>query len=362
MTPLDGRLVLDFSTLLPGPLATLWMREAGARVIKIERPPLGDEMRSYTPRFGDTSVNFALLNGGKESMALDLRNEEDRARLMPLIQEADILVEQFRPGVMARLGLDYETLKSVNPRLIYCSITGYGQHGPKAGVAAHDLNYAADTGMLSLVEPHLPPVLVADIGGGSYPAMVNVLLALLQRERTGEGTWLDVAMADNVFPWLYWGLGNGFGASSWPTPAGDLITGGSPRYNLYQTADGRYLAAAPLEDRFWQRFCELLGLSAHECDDVADPVGTRQRIAERIAAQPASHWQVVFNSEDVCCNVVQTLQEAVADPHFQSRGLFARTVRSGDCTMPALPSPLAPALRVGDGELMTPPLEGRQGH
>ena len=211
MNPLEGVLVLDFSTLLPGPLATLWMVEAGARVIKIERPPHGDEMRSYTPRFGDTSVNFALLNAGKESIALDLRNEDDRARLMPLVQQADILVEQFRPGVMARLGLDYETLKKVNSRLIYCSITGYGQHGPKAGIAAHDLNYVADAGVLSLVKPQLPPVLLADIGGGSYPAMVNVLLALLQRGQTGEGSWLDIAMEDNIFPWLYWGLGNGFG-------------------------------------------------------------------------------------------------------------------------------------------------------
>src|SRR4051794_13990264 len=160
--PLQGLLVLDFTTLLPGPLATLWMREAGARVIKIERPPIGDEMREYEPRFGSTSVNFALLNAGKETLGLDLKNDNDRARLDPLLREADVLVEQFRPGVMARLGLDYESLKVVNPGLIYCSITGYGQTGPKAQTAAHDLNYIADTGLLSLVEPALPPVLVAD--------------------------------------------------------------------------------------------------------------------------------------------------------------------------------------------------------
>ena len=209
MTPLQDLLVLDFTTLLPGPLATLWMREAGARVIKIERPPIGDEMREYEPRFGSTSVNFALLNAGKESLALDLKDDADRARLEPLLLEADVLVEQFRPGVMARLGLDYATLKSRNPGLIYCSITGYGQSGPKAQVAAHDLNYIADTGLLSLVEPALPPVLVADIGGGSYPALANVLLALLQRANTGEGAWLDISMTDNLFPWTYWAMGNG---------------------------------------------------------------------------------------------------------------------------------------------------------
>src|SRR5215213_11583184 len=148
--PLQALLVLDFTTLLPGPLATLWMRDAGARVIKIERPMIGDEMREYEPRFGSTSVNFALLNAGKETLALDLKSEADRARLEPLLRKADVLVEQFRPGVMARLGLDYDSLKSQNPGLIYCSITGYGQTGPKAQTAAHDLNYIADTGLLSL--------------------------------------------------------------------------------------------------------------------------------------------------------------------------------------------------------------------
>ena len=332
------------------------MREAGARVIKVERPPVGDEMREYEPRFGSTSVNFALLTAGKESIALDLRNDADRARLQPLLERADVLVEQFRPGVMARLGLDYPRLRESNPRLIYCSITGYGQHGPKAGVAAHDLNYAAETGLLSLVEPTVPGVLVADIGGGSYPTLVNVLLALLRRERTGEGAWIDVSMSDNLFPWMYWALGNGLAADRWPIPSGDLVTGGSPRYNLYPAADGRYVAAAPLEDRFWTRFCELLGLDASELDDAADPAGTRARVADRIAARPSTHWRAAFAGQDVCCNVVNTLEEALADPHFRERGLFARSVRVDGRAMPALPSPIVPGLRTGEGELSPPAL------
>jgi crotonobetainyl-CoA:carnitine CoA-transferase CaiB-like acyl-CoA transferase len=354
MTPLEGLLVLDFTTLLPGPLATLWMREAGARVIKIERPPIGDEMREYEPRFGSTSVNFALLNAGKESLALDLKNEADWARLEPLLHEADVLVEQFRPGVMARLGLDYESLKSINPSLVYCSITGYGQSGPKAHVAAHDLNYIADTGLLSLVEPALPPVLVADIGGGSYPAFTNVLLALMQRERTGQGTWLDISMTDNLFPWIYWAIGSGVHAGDWPRPSGNLVTGGSPRYNVYETADSRFLAVGALEDRFWIPLCSLLDLDAGSLDDIGDPEGVRSQIAERIASQSSQHWQELFDGHDVCCNLVRTVQEALDDPHFKERGLFDRALTLDDERMPALPSPIAQALR-DPAPLVSPP-------
>ena len=168
MRPLDNVTVIDFSTLLPGPLAGLMMARAGARVIKIERPETGDEMRSYEPKFGDFSVNFALLNEDKESIEIDLKSKDARDRLKPLIEKADVLIEQFRPGVMDRLGLGYEALKRVNPRLIYCSITGWGQSGPKAMVAAHDLNYMAEAGILGLSAgndgaPVVPPVLAADI-------------------------------------------------------------------------------------------------------------------------------------------------------------------------------------------------------
>jgi crotonobetainyl-CoA:carnitine CoA-transferase CaiB-like acyl-CoA transferase len=316
-------------------------------------------MREYVPRFGSTSVNFAMLNAGKESLALDLRNADDRARLEPLLREADVLVEQFRPGVMARLGLDYATLRKDNPRLVYCSITGYGQAGPKAQVAAHDLNYVADTGLLSLSRPAVPPVLLADIGGGSYPAFANILLALLRRERSGQGAYLDVAMTDNLFPFMYWAIGNGVAAGQWPVPGGERVTGGSPRYNLYPAADGRIMAAAPLEDRFWVRFCELIGLDAAELDDVGDPRGVIALVRERIAARGSDEWRAVFDGQDVCCNVVNSLEEALADPHFRGRGLFDRSVRMDGQRMPATPSPIVPDLRTPEAELSPPRLGGR---
>ena len=256
MTPLDGIRVLDFTSLLPGPLATLVLAEAGAEVTKIERPGMGDEMRTYVPKFGADAVNFALLNRGKRSVQLDLKDPESSAPIRALVQDADVLIEQFRPGVMERLGLGPDAVHAINPRIVYCSLSGYGQHGPLADRAGHDLNYVAELGLLGLSrgaggEPVLPPALVADIGGGSYPAVINILLALIERERTGRGARLDVSMTDNVFTFLYWAMGNGLAAGQWPEPGAELLTGGSPRYNIYRAADGGWIAAAPLEDRFW---------------------------------------------------------------------------------------------------------------
>ena len=363
MIPLEGVRVLDFSTLLPGPLATLILAEAGAHVTKIERPERGDEMRSYAPKFGTDSVNFALLNRGKESVELDLKSPEAGKVLRPLIERADVLVEQFRPGVMERLGFGYDQLSEINPRLIYCSITGYGKEGPRAGVAAHDLNYVAEAGLLGLTAgadgaPPIPQVLLADIGGGAYPAVMNILLGLLQRERTGEGAHLDVSMSDNVFTFLYWALGNGTAAGDWPEPGGELVTGGSPRYNIYRTSDGRYVAAAPLEEHFWRNFCDLLELEGELRNDSEDPEATLAAVAERIALHPASYWQERFEGNDVCCSVVRSVREAMEDEHFNSRGLFEWAVesRTDGRDVPALPVPVMPEFRRPERRLGYPAL------
>lgn len=350
MRPLDGIRVVDFSTLLPGPLATLVLAEAGAEVIKVERPGRGDEMRTYEPKLGDSSVNFALLNRGKRSVAIDLKAPGAAERLRPLLASADVLVEQYRPGVMDRLGLGYAAVSAIQPGIVYCSITGYGQSGPRSAAAGHDLNYVAESGMLSLAAgadgaPVLPAALVADIGGGTYPALVNILLALRERDRTGRGCHLDVAMSENVLTFMYWALGNGLAADRWPRPGGELVTGGSPRYQLYRTQDDRFVAAAPLEDAFWRRFCELVELPEPWRDDARDPAGTRREVAERIRRAPAEAWRARFAGEDVCCSVVQTAREALADPHFRARGVFRRGLAVAGAKLPALPLPLADAFR-----------------
>jgi crotonobetainyl-CoA:carnitine CoA-transferase CaiB-like acyl-CoA transferase len=359
---LAGIEVLDFSTLLPGPLATLLLAEAGATVTKIERPGRGDEMRSYEPRLGSTSVNFALLNRGKRSIALDLKDAAAIESLRPALERTDVLVEQFRPGVMERLGLGYDAVAQLNPRVVYCSITGYGREGARAGRAAHDLNYVAEAGLLDTVAgdggaPVLPHVLVADIGGGAYPAVMNILMALMERERTGAGRHLDISMTDNVFPWMYWQFGNGFASGRWPQRGGELLTGASPRYRLYRTADDRYVAAAPLEDRFWHNFCELVGLPQELRDDAADPAGTAAAVADLIAARTSADWQASFDRADVCCSIVRTAEEAAHDPAFRERGIFAGETGDGEgATVPALPVPLDPGLRARDISAAAPRL------
>jgi crotonobetainyl-CoA:carnitine CoA-transferase CaiB-like acyl-CoA transferase len=348
--PLAGIKVLDFSTLLPGPLATLILAEAGAEVIKIERPGRGDEMRSYMPKFGADSVNFAMLNRGKKSIAIDLKEAKARQSLLPLIQSADVVVEQFRPGVMDRLGLGYDALNAINPRIIYCAITGYGQTGPRAEVAAHDINYVAESGMLSLAAgedgaPIVPPALIADIGGGTYPAVINILLALRARDASGQGCKLDIAMGDNLFTFLYWAMGNGLAAGEWPKPGGELVTGGSPRFFIYRTRDDKFIAAAPLEQKFWENFCDAIQLDAKFRDDRIDTQASKRAVAQRLREKTAAEWQSLFAGKDLCCCVVATMQEALDDAHFKARGLFNRKVSVDGKTVIALPVPVADMFR-----------------
>ena len=353
MQPLAGIRVLDFSTLLPGPLATLMLAEAGAEVIRIERPGAGDEMRRYTPKFGADSVNFALLNRGKRSIALDLKEPGAVARLTPLVERADVIVEQFRPGVMDRLGLGYDAVSKVNPRIIYCAITGYGQSGARAMTAAHDLNYAAETGMLGLAAgadgaPVPPAALVADIGGGSFPAVINILLALREREQSGRGCKLDIAMADNLYTFMYWAMGDGLAAGRWPLPGKALVTGGSPRYQIYRTRDDRFIACAPLEQKFWETFCEAIALPGPARDDRRDPEAAIRAVAARIREKTAEEWRAAFAGKDLCCNVVNSIEQALADREFRARGLFDRKLAADGNTIPALPVPIAPQFRAGD--------------
>ncbi len=364
MRPLEGIFVLDFSTLLPGPMASLFLTEAGAEVVKIERPGTGEDMRSYPPAWGRDSVNFAMLNRGKKSLALDLKKKSDIDQLMPLIARADVILEQFRPGVMARLGIDYAAVAAVNPRIIYCSITGYGQTGPKRDVAGHDLNYIGDTGLLGLSMgtpevPVIPPALIADIAGGTYPAVLNILLALQERVRSGKGRHLDIAMTDNLFTFMYWAMGEGQVANDWPGNATGLVAGGTPRYRLYPARDRRMVAVAAIEQKFWDTFCELIELEAALCIDQNDPVATTVRVATIIAGETSDYWRGRFAGKDCCCSIVGTLQEAMRDPHFQARGLFKHKLVNDDgATITALPVPIDQAFRSTNPIALAAPVLG----
>ena len=363
--PLAGLRVLDFSTLVPGPLATLILSEAGADVVKVERPDGGDTMRGYEPRAGSDSANFALLNRGKTSVTCDLKEADEITRLVEGIGAFDVLVEQFRPGVMERLGLGYERLAERHPALIYCSISGYGQTGPKVRDVGHDLNYVCEAGLLDQIRtsgsPVLPHALVADIGGGAYPAVINILLAVLARQQTGAGAHLDIAMAEGVLPFQYWALAQGTAAGRWPVPGGELLTGGSPRYNLYETADGRWIAAAPLEDRFWTNFCAAIRLEPEFADARADPSATIDAVRRLIGARDSAHWQTHLESAECCCSFVRPLRDSWCDPQTTHRRTFERSVdvgREADL-LPALPVPVVPAMRRPEQVRRSPALSPR---
>lgn len=358
MLPLQDIRVLDFSTLLPGPLASLILAEAGAEVIKVERPG-GEDMRRYPPDLGGMGGSFALLNRGKHAIEVDLRAPGAAQRLLDLAPTIDIVLEQFRPGVMDRLGLGHAAWHTRNPSIIYCAITGYGQTGPRAHEAGHDLNYAARAGLLGLTAgsdgaPGIPPALVADIGAGTYPAVVNILLALRQRDRTDQGCCIDIAMAENLFTFMFWGLAMGQGTGAWPRAGAEQLSGGSPRYRIYRTADGRHLAVAALEDKFWQTFCDLAEVPPALRDDARDPQATTDAVRQCVAARDATAWEALLEGAETCCTVVRTLQEAVRDLHFAARDVFAREVALPGHVLPALPLPVVAALRRAESQVPAP--------
>ena len=343
---LEGIKVIDFSTLLPGPLASLFLSETGAEVIKIEKPGVGDEIRLSNPQWGEQSVSFSLLNRGKKSLSLDLKDPKNLKILIPILKEADIIIEQFRPGVMKRLGIDYESIKKINQDIIYVSITGYGQYGPKSMVAGHDLNYIGNAGLLSISmgrenDTVVPPALVADIAGGSYPAVINILLALRKRDLNKEGSYIDLSMTENLFPFMFWGLGSGFAHNKWPGNSDGVLSGGSPRYNIYKTSDGNYVAAAPLEDRFWNKFCEAIELPKKFIKMQNDQEKAIQEIRKIIGQKEKNYWLDVFNKADCCCSIVKSIEEAINDNHFKVRKIFEnKIINNLGEEIPALPIPV----------------------
>ena len=362
--PLEGIVVADFTTLLPGPLATLMLAEAGAEVVKVERPG-GEDVRRFPPYWAGQSAAFAFLNRGKKSLVADLKVGGDKTRVLELIDRADVLVEQFRPGVMERLGLGYQAVRKRNPRIVYCSITGYGQEGPRRNEAGHDINYIGATGLLSLSpgsmeRPTVPPALVADIGGGSFPATVNILLALIGRQKSGEGAYLDIAMSDAMFTFAWLALATRF-ATGKPVEADKLRHfGASPRYQLYPTAGGKLVACGALEQKFWESFCATIQLPKEFVDDMRDPAATMEAVRAIISAETADHWRPLFAKADCCVTIMATIEEALHDRHFIERGLFDHKISAPNGeTMTALPVPVVPAFRGDEKTRGFPPLEAK---
>lgn len=329
MGKLSGITVVDLSQHLPGPMLTLMMADQGARVIKVE-PPGGDPARQQAPFQAGQSAWFRNLNRGKENVVLDLKQADGKSRLWTLLADADVLVEAFRPGVMARLGFDHDTVARHHPRIIYCSLSAFGQTGELAGHAAHDLGVQALTGFLSVNdgpdgEPVVPAVPGADLAAG-LTALAGVLMALLARERTGRGDFIDVAMFDALLPWCAHIAGEALAGGDPPRSSEQRSLGGAAFYNIYRTADGRHVVLCGREPKFVTRL--LTALNHPDLIALGNaPAGAAQAplidlLRQTFATRTRDEWVSWLKDKDIAFAPVLDFREALRQPHVASRGLL----------------------------------------
>jgi crotonobetainyl-CoA:carnitine CoA-transferase CaiB-like acyl-CoA transferase len=329
--PLEGVRVFDLSSLLPGSLCSQMLADLGADVLKIENPRGPDGFRKMPPLVKTLGSYFHIVNRNKRAMTLNLQHPDGRDVFLKMLPAADVLIDSFRPGGMARIGLGYDTLKEMHPRLIHCSLTGFGQDGPYCDRPSHDINLLGLSGILDLLgekngPPVSPGVQVAGAGGG-LNAAIGILAALLGRERTGRGDYVDVALLDGLSPFLGLVMSTYLTTGVLPKRGETFVGGGYAFYHVYQTGDGKYLALGCLEEKFWQGFCRAIGREDFISDQFA--TGPRQEalIAElkQIMRQKTrQEWLDVLMQYETCVSPVNTLEEALQDPHIRQRGTWFR--------------------------------------
>jgi alpha-methylacyl-CoA racemase len=331
---LDGIRILDLTQLLPGPYGTQLLADMGAEVIKVE-PPSGDPARLFQAQPGWAGYVFSAVNNGKKSVSLDLKRGGGAAALYDMVEDADVVVEQFRPGVTKRLEIDYETLHSYNNDLIYCSLTGYGQSGPYEDRAGHDLNYVGFAGLAEMSRqdddepPTAPGYPIADMSGG-HMAATSILSALLSRELgNAGGQYIDLSMTDTVLSYAQVEVAmadDGLDPRAGDTP----ISGAFPWYGIYETSDERHVTLAALEPKFWATFCEAIDrpdlVEYHMTEDEEDLAWLREELADVFASKTRSAWEEQLGDvDDAMFGLVNTPAEAVEDPHIEARGLLVDT-------------------------------------
>jgi len=359
--PLEGIRVLDLSRLLPGGYCTMLLADLGADVLKVEEPGKGDYIRWIEPFHGEDSSGHLALNRGKRSMTLNLKDPRGAEALKRLVPHYDVVLESFRPGVLDRLGVGYDALAAINPRIVYCAITGYGQEGPYRDRAGHDANYLGYAGVTDVTgwaggPPVMAGVQVADVGGGGLMATVGVLAALHGREATGKGRFVDISMMDGALSWLGMHLEAYFFTGVPPVRGRGRVSGGLACYRLYECGDGRWVAVGALEPQFWAAFCEAIGapeLIAKQFDEapgVQDELGAR--VSEILAAKPRNEWLALLEPLDTCVGPINSAEEVVADPQVVARGMIVdvptsagavRTVGSPIRERGERPGPMSPA-------------------
>jgi alpha-methylacyl-CoA racemase len=361
--PLQGLRVLDLTRLLPGAFATLMLAELGAEVIKIEDPRGGDPMRHLPPVVNGRGIYHLLLDRGKKSVAIDLRDAAVRPAFDRLLATADVVVESFRPGAAKRLGVSAADVRARFPRMVHCSITGYGQSGPYADRPGHDLNYVAVSGLLAVDRPRptdLPRMFIADVGGGAMSAAIGILAALVGRERGGDGASLDISMHEAM---LYWVM----------VPAArELVDGGADAvdelptfgrhacYNVYRTQDGEHIALGALEPKFWLAFCRAIGrddlASRHHTGD-EDQRALLDEVSAIFASKTRDEWLALLQGQDVCVTPVNHPRDALLDPHVVARGTVTSSPGTRAIRPPFVEKRIelaaAPALGADTAEIMS---------
>jgi len=312
---LTGVNVLDLSRLLPGPYCSMILADHGARVIAVE-----------DKRFLADGLFFNLINRNKEHMSLNLKTEKGREIFYRLIEKADVLLEGFRPGVVDRLGVGYESVKQANPKIIYCSITGYGQDGPFRDRVGHDVNYLSYAGVLDLIgekdhPPAIPGVQIADIAGGGMNAALGILLALLARGNTGKGQYIDISMTDGMVGFLPAALFFRQLTGQEPRRADGLLSHRYACYNTYETADGRYLSIGAVENRFWKQLCDTLEIPEYgplQYDDQRREE-ILQYMRKTFKQRTLDEWDAILADLDICWGIIQSTKEVLEDPLFLER-------------------------------------------
>lgn len=328
--PLEGVKVLDLTRLLPGAFCTMFLADFGAEVLKVEDTLQGDYMRFIPPYMDNEGVQFMALNRNKKSMKLNLKTDAGKNILRRLVKEYDVLVEGFRPGVMDKLGVGYETLKKENPRLIYCAITGYGQNGPYKNKAGHDNNYISLAGILDVTgksggEATLLGVQVADLGGGALMAAIGVLTAIIGRQKSGEGTFVDISMQDGALAWLSAIVAKYLVDKEIPLRGELYLNGALLAYDVYPTKDGRFMSLGALEPKFWETFCKAIGRADIIPEFMAQGERKKQLQDELRAvfqSKTQNEWVEFFKDMEVCCEPVKTIPEVIEDAHLKERRMF----------------------------------------
>ncbi len=337
--PLDGVRVLDLSRLLPGPFCSLLLADFGADVIKVEDTAQGDYMRWSPPMYegadpSAASAMFLALNRNKRSVCVNLKDERGREVLFALAREADVVLESFRPGVLDRLGCGYEALRAVNPRLVYCAISGYGRDSPLRDRSGHDLNYLALAGLVGLTgdrdgAPVQPAGQIADLGGGALMAAFGILAALRERDRSGEGQLVDVSMTDGTLSWLAMLAARTLAEGAAPRRGGLELGGALVCYRPYRCADG-WIAIGALEPKFWAAFCRGVGredLIGGQFD--APGSATHRAVEEVVAARTRAEWAAFAAEHDCCLEPVLDLDEVLDSPHVRAREMVVEVDQPG---------------------------------